>query len=47
MTDTTSPAAVKALAAATQDEPERMSWDTRARRMVTLYIPLTLFVIDV
>jgi len=45
MTDTTSPAAAKAIAAATQDEPERMSWDSRARRMVTLYIPLTLFVI--
>jgi multiple sugar transport system permease protein len=44
MTDTTSPAA-KAIAAATQDEPERLSWDSRARRMVTIYIPLTLFVI--
>lgn len=47
MTDTTSPSAAKreAIAAATQDEPERLSWDSRAKRVVTVYIPLTLFVI--
>ena len=27
------------------DEPERLSWDSRARRMVTIYLPLALFVI--
>lgn len=31
--------------AATRDEPERMSWDSRARQVVTIYLPLSLFVI--
>jgi len=29
----------------TKDEPERLSWDSRARRMVTVYLPLSLFTI--
>ena len=33
------------LARAVQDEPERPSWDSLAKRVVTLYIPLALFVI--
>jgi multiple sugar transport system permease protein len=33
------------LARAVQDEPERPSWDSQAKRVVTLYIPLALFVI--
>jgi multiple sugar transport system permease protein len=33
------------LAASTKDAPEIMSWDSRARRTITVYIPLALFVI--
>ena len=33
------------LARAVKDEPERLSWDSQAKRVVTLYIPLALFVI--
>jgi multiple sugar transport system permease protein len=40
-----SPADVEAIAGATRDEPERLSWDSRARRTVTIYLPLALFVI--
>jgi multiple sugar transport system permease protein len=29
----------------TTDAPERLSWDSRARRMVTVYLPLSLFTI--
>ncbi len=29
----------------TTDLPERLSWDSRARRMVTVYLPLSLFTI--
>lgn len=29
----------------TKDVPERLSWDSRARRMVTVYLPLSLFTI--
>jgi multiple sugar transport system permease protein len=42
ITDATEPGP---LARAVQDEPERPSWDSRAKRVVTLYIPLALFVI--
>ena len=41
----TSPQEVEAIAGATRDEPERLSWDSRAKRMVTIYLPLALFVI--
>ena len=40
-----SPAEVEAITGATRDEPERLSWDSRAKRMVTIYLPLALFVI--
>jgi len=40
-----SPAEIEAIAGAIRDEPERLSWDSRARRMVTIYLPLALFVI--
>jgi multiple sugar transport system permease protein len=29
----------------TTEEPERLSWDSRARRVVTVYVPLAIFVI--
>ena len=29
----------------TTDAPERLSWDLRARRMVTIYLPLACFTI--
>jgi multiple sugar transport system permease protein len=48
MTDTfvpDSPVEVEALAGRTVDVPERMSWDSGLRRTVTIYIPLSLFVI--
>lgn len=46
MIDTIADAAeAEPLARAVQDEPERLSWDSRAKRVVTLYIPLALFVI--
>ena len=46
MTDTITDAAEPGpLARAIQDEPERPSWDSQAKRVVTLYIPLALFVI--
>jgi multiple sugar transport system permease protein len=46
MTDTTTDATEPGpLARAVQDEPERPSWDSQAKRVVTLYIPLALFVI--
>ncbi len=41
----TSPQEVEAIAGAIRDEPERLSWDSRAKRMVTVYLPLGLFVI--
>jgi multiple sugar transport system permease protein len=40
-----SPAEVEAIAGATRDEPERLSWDSRAKRLITVYLPLSLFVI--
>jgi multiple sugar transport system permease protein len=40
-----SPAEVEAIMGATRDEPERLSWDSRAKKMVTIYLPLALFVI--
>jgi multiple sugar transport system permease protein len=40
-----SPAEVEAIAGKTIDVPERLSWDSRAKQVVTIYIPLALFVI--
>jgi multiple sugar transport system permease protein len=48
MTDTFVPnaaAEVEAIAGRTVDVPEKMSWDSGLRRTVTIYIPLSLFVI--
>lgn len=39
-----SPQEVEA-AAGHSDVPERLSWDSRARRVITIYIPLALFII--
>lgn len=44
MTDTV-PDAARPLAHAVKDKPERLSWDSQAKRVVTLYLPLALFVI--
>jgi multiple sugar transport system permease protein len=41
MTDTT-PAEVRSAATVT---PDQMAWDTRTRRVVTIYVPLVVFVI--
>ncbi len=40
-----SPAEIEAVTGKTRDVPETMSWDSRARRMVTIYLPLAIFVI--
>ncbi|MEO9188876.1 MAG: carbohydrate ABC transporter permease [Acetobacteraceae bacterium] len=46
MTDaTTSDPAGTAIPGRTTDLPELLSWDSRARRMVTVYLPLALFTI--
>jgi multiple sugar transport system permease protein len=48
MTDTLAPsgtAEVEAIAGRTNDAPERLSWDSSARQLVTIYLPLALFVI--
>jgi multiple sugar transport system permease protein len=36
---------VEAIAGKTVDVPERLSWDSQAKRVVTVYIPLSLFLI--
>jgi multiple sugar transport system permease protein len=38
-------AEVEAIAGATRDEPERLSWDSRAKKLITIYLPLSLFII--
>jgi multiple sugar transport system permease protein len=43
MSDTT--ADPGAIPERTKDVPERLSWDSRARRMVTIYLPLSCFAI--
>jgi multiple sugar transport system permease protein len=48
MTDTlasSGAAEVEAIAGRTTDAPERMSWDSGAKMLVTVYLPLALFVI--
>jgi multiple sugar transport system permease protein len=48
MTDTIAPGSpqeVEAIAGRTIDVPERLSWDSGARKLVTIYLPLSLFVI--
>ncbi len=44
MSDATANEATEVLRRTT-DVPERLSWDSRARRMVTIYLPLTCFTI--
>ncbi|MBV9775634.1 MAG: carbohydrate ABC transporter permease [Acetobacteraceae bacterium] len=44
MTDAATAEPAKTFARAT-DAPERLSWDSGARRMVTVYLPLALFII--
>jgi multiple sugar transport system permease protein len=39
------PAEVAAAVGASRDVPDVMSWDSRLRRTVTIYLPLSLFVI--
>src|ERR1700721_2666025 len=41
----TSPAEVAAIAGATRDGPDGLSWDSRATRLIPVYLPLSLFVI--
>ena len=38
-------AEVEAIAGATRDDPERLSWDSRAKKLITVYLPLGLFII--
>jgi len=38
-------AVTEAAVGPTTDRPERLAWDSRARRVVTVYIPLAIFVI--
>ena len=45
MTDALTIAVEEELAGAVKDAPEYMTWDSRARRVVTVYVPLALFVI--
>ena len=46
MTDTAAAVAQEVeIAAATKDAPELLSWDSRARRVITVYIPLAIFII--
>jgi multiple sugar transport system permease protein len=45
MTDATAPAEPFETFARRTDAPERLSWDSGARRMVTVYLPLALFMI--
>jgi multiple sugar transport system permease protein len=40
-----SPAEIEAIAGKTVDVPETLSWDSRLRRVVTVYLPLAIFVI--
>jgi len=40
-----SPAEVEAVTGKSTDVPERLSWDSRAKRVITVYIPLALFLI--
>ena len=45
MTDAAAVTQEVELAASTKDAPEILSWDSRARRTITVYIPLAIFVI--
>jgi multiple sugar transport system permease protein len=40
-----SPAEVEAVTGKSSDGPERPAWESRARRVVTIYVPLSLFLI--
>jgi multiple sugar transport system permease protein len=41
----TGPQEVEAIAGKTVDVPERLSWDSQAKRVITVYIPLSLFLL--
>ncbi len=41
----TGPQEIEALAGPTKDAPERLSWDSGAKQMITIYLPLALFII--
>ncbi|HLJ70399.1 MAG TPA: carbohydrate ABC transporter permease, partial [Roseiarcus sp.] len=45
MTDTLAEAEIEAATGRVTDVPERLAWDSRMRRVVTVYIPLAIFVI--
>jgi multiple sugar transport system permease protein len=48
MTDSfapTGPQEIEVIAGATKDVPERMSWDSGPKQLITIYLPLALFVI--
>jgi len=45
MTETLAEAEVGAATGRSVDVPERLAWDSRLRRVVTVYVPLALFVI--
>ena len=45
MSDTAAEVGEDFVALATKDEPEILSWDSRARRLITIYLPLSLFII--
>ncbi len=45
MTDAAAAAAPAAVRPAESQAPEMMAWDSRARRVVTVYVPLACFVL--
>ena len=45
MTETLAEAELDAATGRVTDVPERLAWDSRARRVITVYIPLAIFVI--
>ena len=45
MTDTVADRPVEEILARSTDAPERLSWDSGARRMITVYLPLACFII--
>jgi multiple sugar transport system permease protein len=48
MTDTFAPSGpeeIEAIAGPTKDAPERLSWDSGPKQLITIYLPLALFII--
>ena len=41
------PEEIEAIAGKTVDVPERLSWDSPAKRVITVYIPLALFLLGI